>query len=128
VHLVWVRSDAATLRQRLTSRGSGRDTAKLEDFTAFTARMRLDDRPAAPHDVIDNRLTAMAPLEDQVAGLVARRAATTSPAPAARPAPPPSPRVTPEQAREDTDAGWGEYPETRDDRLWRDRPPHWDDF
>jgi hypothetical protein len=36
--------------------------------------------------------------------------------------------VRPEQAREDTDAGWGEYPERADDRLYRDRPPHWDDF
>jgi hypothetical protein len=34
----------------------------------------------------------------------------------------------PEQSREDTDAGWGEYPERPDDRLYRDRPPHWDDF
>ncbi len=70
VRLVWVRSDAATLRLRLTARGSGRDTAKLADFAAFTARMRLDDPPAAPHVVIDNRLTAAAALEDQVASLV----------------------------------------------------------
>jgi len=34
----------------------------------------------------------------------------------------------PEQSREDTDAAWGEYPESDDDRLYRDRPPHWDDF
>jgi hypothetical protein len=33
----------------------------------------------------------------------------------------------PEQSREDTDAAWGEYPESADDRLYRDRPPHWDD-
>lgn len=35
--------------------------------------------------------------------------------------------VLPEQSCEDTDAGWGEYPEQADDRLNRDRPPHWDD-
>jgi hypothetical protein len=35
--------------------------------------------------------------------------------------------VLPEQSREDTDAAWGEYPESADDRLNRDRPPHWDD-
>ena len=69
VHLVWVRSDAATLRHRLLDRGSGRDTAKLADFGAFTARMRLDDRPAAPHVVVDNRRTADVALADQVAGL-----------------------------------------------------------
>jgi predicted kinase len=69
VRLVWVRSDADTLRQRLLARGSGRDTAKLADFGTFTARMRLDDRPAAPHVVVDNRLTADVPLADQVARL-----------------------------------------------------------
>jgi hypothetical protein len=31
--------------------------------------------------------------------------------------------------REDTDTGWGEYTEPDDDeRLRRDRPPHWDDY
>jgi predicted kinase len=71
VRLVWVRSDAATLRERLIARGSGRDTAKLADFATFTARMRLDDRPAVPHVVLDNRLTAPEPLEAQIASLVA---------------------------------------------------------
>jgi hypothetical protein len=36
--------------------------------------------------------------------------------------------VLPEQSREDTDVGWGEYPESVRDRLYRDRPPHWDDY
>ena len=71
VRLIWVRSDADTLRQRLTARGSGRDTGKLTDFAAFTARMRLDDPPAAPHTVIDNRLTSPTPLQDQLALLTA---------------------------------------------------------
>ena len=71
VRLVWVRSDADTLRRQLLSRGSGRDTGKLADFAAFTARMRLDDPPAVAHAVIDNRLTALASLEEQVTALVA---------------------------------------------------------
>jgi hypothetical protein len=72
VHLVWVRSDAATLRQRLAARESERDSAKLADFADFMASMRLDTRPAAPHLAIDNRLTSASPLEDQVATLLAR--------------------------------------------------------
>ena len=67
--LEWVRSDATTLRHRLLARGSGRDTAKLADFGTFTARMRHDDRPAAPHVVVDNRLTAALTLPEQVASL-----------------------------------------------------------
>jgi predicted kinase len=72
VRLVWVRSDAATLRYRLTARGSERDSAKLGDFEKFTASIRLDAEPAAPHVVIDNRLTSAAALEDQIASLTAR--------------------------------------------------------
>jgi predicted kinase len=69
VQLVWVRSDAATLRYRLEARGSGRDTEKLADFAAFTASMRLGAEPAAPHVAIDNRLTAGTTLEAQVAAV-----------------------------------------------------------
>jgi predicted kinase len=67
VRLVWVRSDAATLRHRLEARGSGRDAGKLADFETFAASMRLGAEPAAPHVTIDNRLAAAATLEDQVA-------------------------------------------------------------
>jgi hypothetical protein len=36
--------------------------------------------------------------------------------------------ILPAQSREDTDVGWGDYGERDDnDRLLRDRPPHWDD-
>jgi predicted kinase len=69
VRLIWVRSDPATLHRRLTARGSGRDTAKLTGFAAFTASMRLDAEPAAPHHTIDNRLDAGATLEAQVTAL-----------------------------------------------------------
>ena len=71
VRLVWVRSDAATLRHRLAARGSGRDSAKLAGFAGFAASMRLDHTPAAPHVAVDNRLAAAATLADQVASLLA---------------------------------------------------------
>jgi len=69
VRLVWVRTDAATLHRRLAARGSGRDTAKLADFVAFTASMRLGAEPAAPHVAIDNRADPPVTLEAQVAAL-----------------------------------------------------------
>jgi AAA domain len=73
VRLVWIRSDAQTLRHRLGARGSGRDSAKQADFGAFAARMRLGAEPAAPHLTIDNRLAAAATpaaLAAQVAALI----------------------------------------------------------
>lgn len=71
VRLVWIRSDAATLRLRLTQRGLGRDAGKLAAFERFTARMRLDRPPAAPHVAVDNRLEPAAPLEEQIRALAA---------------------------------------------------------
>jgi len=76
VRLVWVRSDPATVRSRLTARGLERDSAKLADFGEFAARIRLGVEPAAPHVTIDNRLAAPAPLHDQVADLITRWGAT----------------------------------------------------
>jgi predicted kinase len=77
VHLVWVRSDPDTVRQRLTARGLERDAAKLASFAEFTDRIRLGAEPAAPHVTIDNRLVAAVPLQAQVADLIARTGAMT---------------------------------------------------
>jgi predicted kinase len=75
VHLVWVRSDPATVRDRLTARGLKRDAAKLASFAEFTGRIRLGAEPAAAHFTVDNRLAAAVPLEAQVADLIARSGA-----------------------------------------------------
>jgi len=71
VRLVWIRSDAATLRLRLTRRGLGRDAGKLAAFERFAASMRLGRPPAAPHVAVDNRLEPAAPLEEQIRALAA---------------------------------------------------------
>ena len=70
VRLVWVRSDAETLRHRLAARGSPRDTGKIGDFGTFTTRMRLDREPQAPHHTVDNRLTAPRTPDEQVAAIL----------------------------------------------------------
>ena len=70
VRLVWVRSDEATLLRRLTARGLDRDAAKLAEFERFCGSMRIGSEPAAPHLIVDNRLTATVPLGEQVAALV----------------------------------------------------------
>ena len=77
VHLVWVRSDEATLRQRLAERGSARDEAKLAEFGSFVASMRLGAEPAAPHVTVDNRVRSPVGLEVQVARVVAELGGST---------------------------------------------------
>ena len=66
-------------------------------------------------------------LADGEAGLGGEAGPGGKPAPSA-PAAPLLRRTRTEQAREDTDAAWGDYPDSNDERLYRDRPPHWADF
>ena len=72
VRLVWLQSDAATLRHRLVGRGLARDAAKLDEFERYCARMRLGTEPAVPHLTVDNRLTATKSLADQIAALASQ--------------------------------------------------------
>jgi predicted kinase len=68
VHLVWIRTDADTLRHRLRERGLGRDSGKLARFDDFVAAIRPGQPPPIDHLEIDNRLGAE-PLERQLAAV-----------------------------------------------------------
>jgi predicted kinase len=65
VHLVWVRCDAATLRERLERRGRGKDGAKLAAFDTFVARTMPDTPPPVPHLAVDTS-TGAPPLREQL--------------------------------------------------------------
>lgn len=70
VRLVWVRSDAATLRHRLERRGEPRDAGKLHAFDAFVDRMQPDVPPPVDHLEIDNRLAAGPDLDARIRAAV----------------------------------------------------------
>lgn len=70
VTLVYVLSDAATLRARLLARGSSRDASKLASFAEFIARMTPDVPPPVPHLLVDNRADAVEPLAARISQLI----------------------------------------------------------
>jgi predicted kinase len=69
VHLVWIHTDAGTLRHRLRARGLGRDAGKVARFADFTTAIRPGQAPPVPHIAIDNRLDAE-PLPHQIDALL----------------------------------------------------------
>lgn len=70
VSLVYVLSDAETLRARLVARGSARDESKLAAFPAFLERMTPQIPPPVPHLLVDNRASAAETPSAQVARIV----------------------------------------------------------
>jgi predicted kinase len=66
IRLVWVRSDAPTLRRRLEARRLNRDLGKLAEFDTFLTRMRPDVPPPVPHLAIDNRSDSRSSVDTQL--------------------------------------------------------------
>ncbi len=69
VRLVWVRSDADSLRGRILARGRSRDTGKLAAFEEFVARTAPGTPPVVPHVAVDCRDGAE-PAREQLARLL----------------------------------------------------------
>ncbi len=70
VRLVWVKSDAETLKHNILERKSERDAMKLANFQEFIKYMQIDKEPVAPHITVDNRLSARDSLREQLQRLV----------------------------------------------------------
>ncbi len=60
----------------------------------------------------------------RVPATTATATATDHPAPRAAPVRDDAP-LLPSRSADDSDTGWGEGPDSNDDRLLRDVPPHW---
>lgn len=71
VHLIWIETDAETLKTRLESRNSSRDTNKLQNFEAYLDYMQIDQPPPVKHYPISNRLKERLSLDQRVATLLA---------------------------------------------------------
>jgi predicted kinase len=74
VHLVWLRIDAATLRQRLIERADPRDAEKLARYDTFLAATRPSEAPPVPHHEVDNRAGGAGLLATAVAHIIERSA------------------------------------------------------
>ncbi|WP_055696162.1 AAA family ATPase [Streptomyces prasinopilosus] len=68
----WVDSDAESMHERLISRNASRDTWKLAHWSTYVDGMDLSLRPASPHHLIDNRISAVRPLAEQLESLAQR--------------------------------------------------------
>lgn len=70
VRLVWVRTDAATLHERIVARGLARDGQKLDRFDDYVEAIKAGVAPPVPHLTIDNRRGVVHDdLESQVAAV-----------------------------------------------------------
>ncbi|MFE3494606.1 AAA family ATPase [Streptomyces sp. NPDC059175] len=66
MEVLWVDSDAPSMRERLTSRNASRDTWKLANWSSYLSSITMERRPAGDFHLVDNRVTTMTPLAEQV--------------------------------------------------------------
>ena len=99
-----------------------------------SARPRSEPIAESAPDTVEMPVPAVDPAEVPVRPVPAVDPAEASAEPDARmtsaPRPQPRPRpdgvpLIPERSRDDSDAGWNDGPDSNDERLRRDVPPHW---
>lgn len=66
LEIVWVLSDAESMRERLVARDAARDAWKLANWEQYVAGIDPQYRPEVDHHLVDNRLDIGEPLLDQV--------------------------------------------------------------
>jgi len=78
LHIVWVDCDEPMMRARITQRGAGRDTWKLEHWGEYIRTVNPEPFRATADIVVDNTLDAFTSLEQAASKFIASVAAPTS--------------------------------------------------
>ena len=78
LHIVWVDCDEEMMRARITQRGAGRDTWKLENWAEYFAGVNPEPFRAAADDVVDNTLEAFTSLDQAASRFIATVAAPSA--------------------------------------------------
>lgn len=69
LRVVWVRTDADSMKTYLVRRGAARDAGKLGDWSGYLSAIDVDFEPAMPHRIVHNS-TDSRPLQQQAGELV----------------------------------------------------------
>ncbi|MGW8431469.1 AAA family ATPase [Curtobacterium citreum] len=78
LHIVWVDCDEHMMRARITQRGAGRDTWKLNNWDDYIRSVNPEPFRVTADDVVDNTLEAFTSLEQAASKFIASVAAPTS--------------------------------------------------
>jgi len=69
LHVIWVRTDAESMRRYIRHRGAARDAAKLANWEGYLSGLNLVFEPAIDHTIINNSADAR-PLQEQAEQLL----------------------------------------------------------
>jgi len=69
LHVIWVRTDAESMRRYIRHRGAARDAAKLANWEGYLSGLNLAFEPAIDHTIINNSADAR-PLQEQAEQLL----------------------------------------------------------